>query len=46
MTDSGFAWKHTNKGNGYVGLRIAEDPPHRHCQEQPDFRAQRRLQSC
>jgi putative DNA primase/helicase len=37
MTDNGFAWKHTKKGNGYVGLRIAEDPPHRHCQEQPDF---------
>jgi putative DNA primase/helicase len=37
MTDNGFAWKHTKKGNGYVGLRIAEDPPHRHWQEQREL---------
>jgi hypothetical protein len=32
MNENGFERKHTKIGNGYVGLRIGEDPPPR-----PDF---------
>ena len=30
MTEKGFARKHTKTGNGYVGLRVRQDPPPKH----------------
>jgi putative DNA primase/helicase len=33
LTDNGCEWQHTNKGNGYWGLRIRQDPPPPHWQD-------------
>jgi putative DNA primase/helicase len=35
LTEKGFNWKHTKAGNGYVGLRIRQDPPPRRWQDDP-----------
>ena len=33
LTNAGFTWKHTEKGNGYRGLRVRPEPPPMHWQE-------------
>jgi putative DNA primase/helicase len=35
MTEAGFEWKHTKKGNGYQGVDIRQEPPPRHWQDDP-----------